>query len=140
MHPNDDDVLTGVMGPTGSGKYSFINLISGSNLRVGEDLKSCTKAVETSSTFELDGQRVVLVDTPGFDDTTKSDADVLRLVSHYLVTSYESGKSLLASYISIASPISVWEVSPAATSKSSASYVATRHSPMWSSSQTCGAR
>ncbi|KIM24361.1 hypothetical protein M408DRAFT_53733, partial [Serendipita vermifera MAFF 305830] len=81
-----------VMGPTGSGKYSFINLISGSNLRVGEDLKSCTKAVETSSTFELDGQRVVLVDTPGFDDTTKSDADVLRLVSHYLVTSWVSSK------------------------------------------------
>ncbi|KIM24360.1 hypothetical protein M408DRAFT_57700, partial [Serendipita vermifera MAFF 305830] len=81
-----------VMGPTGSGKSSFINLVSGSNLRVGQDLESCTDEVETALPFQLEGRRVVLVDTPGFDDTSKSDADVLRLVSHYLVTSYESGK------------------------------------------------
>ena len=76
-----------VLGPTGAGKSTFINLISGSDLRVGQDLESCTEEVDVTLPFEIDGRRVRLVDTPGFDDTTKSDADVLRLVSHYLVQS-----------------------------------------------------
>jgi predicted GTPase len=34
--------------------------------------------------FEFDGRRVVLIDTPGFDDTNKSDTDILRMIAHYL--------------------------------------------------------
>ncbi len=76
-----------VLGPTGVGKSSFINLVSGSNLRVGQNLESCTDEVDVTLPFDIDGRRVTLVDTPGFDDTTKSDADVLKLVGQYLVES-----------------------------------------------------
>lgn len=75
------------MGPTGSGKTTFINLASGSNLRVGPGLDSCTETVQTSKPFDLNGRRAILVDTPGFDDTSKSDGDVLREITRYLVSS-----------------------------------------------------
>lgn len=64
----------------------FINLISESHLVVSDALKSCTSDVQTGDPFELDGQSVVLVDTPGFDDTTISDTDILRKIAVYLST------------------------------------------------------
>ena len=91
------------MGASGSGKTSvsitclvkmtknssglqFINLASGSNLRVGKDLKSCTVDVKLADEFTVDGRTVILIDTPGFDDTSKSDADLLKLIAAYLAT------------------------------------------------------
>ena len=62
----------------------FINLVSGSNLRVGDQLESCTTEVEVSMPFEVDGRLVELIDTPGFDDTTTSDADILNMIAVYL--------------------------------------------------------
>ena len=55
---------------------------------MSDDLISCTDAVKIAGTFKLDGCRVVLVDTPGFDDTTRSDADVLNMIAAFLETSY----------------------------------------------------
>ena len=66
----------------------FVNLVSGSNLAVSDGLKSCTADVQTAGAFDLDGRRVVLIDTPGFDDTTKSDTDVLKIIAAFLETSY----------------------------------------------------
>ncbi|KAJ8693010.1 hypothetical protein PTI98_010265 [Pleurotus ostreatus] len=46
---------------------------------------------------ELDGRRVTLVDTPGFDDTNKSDTDDLAMIDAalaFLTSSYEQGKTL----------------------------------------------
>ena len=63
----------------------FINLVSGSHLQVGEGLRSCTPDVQTSNPFDLSGRRVTLIDTPGFDDTLKTDTEILRLVSSFLV-------------------------------------------------------
>jgi hypothetical protein len=40
--------------------------------------------VQVSVPFEVDGQLVELIDTPGFDDTTKSDADILNMIATYL--------------------------------------------------------
>ena len=34
--------------------------------------------------FQLDGRSVVLVDTPGFDDTTISDTDILKKIAVFL--------------------------------------------------------
>jgi hypothetical protein len=65
----------------------FINLVSGSNLGIGSELESCTKIVQPGNPFILDGRRVVLVDTPGFDDTTRSDIDVLNMIAVFLATS-----------------------------------------------------
>ena len=92
------------MGATGSGKTSvssiclvvirnspgclqFINLASGSGLRVGKELESCTAEVTLADLFNLDGRRVILIDTPGFDDTTTSDTDILKLIAAFLATS-----------------------------------------------------
>jgi predicted GTPase len=75
------------MGATGSGKSAFINLASGSKLHVGESLESCTDQVNATAPFQFEGRRVVLVDTPGFDDTTKSDTDILLMISKYLAQS-----------------------------------------------------
>jgi hypothetical protein len=82
------------MGATGSGKSTFINLLSESNLDVGKGLRSCTKTVQPADHFELDGRRVVLIDTPGFDDTSLSDTDVLGMTAAYLANSYAEGKKL----------------------------------------------
>ena len=65
----------------------FINLVSGSNLPVGETLRSCTADVQTSPPFELAGRNVTLIDTPGFDDTLKTDTEILKLISTFLANS-----------------------------------------------------
>ncbi|KAJ7476014.1 P-loop containing nucleoside triphosphate hydrolase protein [Mycena latifolia] len=90
----DDEVAIAVMGPTGSGKTSFINIVSGSNLRVGRTLQSCTSTVQVAPAFQLDGRWVTLIDTPGFDDTSKSDTDILTLIAAFLAKTYEAGKKL----------------------------------------------
>jgi hypothetical protein len=67
-------------------RWQFINLASGSNLRVGGGLESCTSSVNTAQAFKLDGRSVTLIDTPGFDDTSKSDSDILRMIAAFLAT------------------------------------------------------
>ena len=61
-----------------------MNQASKSHLKVGVDLESCTSEIQESDEFVLDGQRVVLIDTPGFDDTHKSDTDVLKSIAAFL--------------------------------------------------------
>ncbi|KAF8627072.1 hypothetical protein AX17_006411 [Amanita inopinata Kibby_2008] len=89
-----DGILIAVMGATGSGKTTFINLASGSQMRIGRGLQSCTSNVQVSPPFQYNGRWVTLIDTPGFDDTTKSDTEILRMISLYLSTTYERGKKL----------------------------------------------
>ncbi|GJE89977.1 P-loop containing nucleoside triphosphate hydrolase protein [Phanerochaete sordida] len=89
-----EEILIAVMGATGAGKSTFINLLSDSDLAVGEGLKSCTTRVETANTFELYGKLITLVDTPGFDDTTVSDTDILKMIAVYLSSTYETGRKL----------------------------------------------
>jgi len=57
-------------------------------MRISSGLRSCTDMVEVTHPFELDGRRITLIDTPGFDDTTKSDTDILRMITLYLASSY----------------------------------------------------
>ena len=64
----------------------FINLASGSKLRVGRGLGSCTAEVQLADKFTLDQRTVILIDTPGFDDTSKNDADILKVISAFLAT------------------------------------------------------
>ena len=37
-----------------------------------------------SEEFDVDGRRVVLVDTPGFDDTWMGDTDMLKSIAVFL--------------------------------------------------------
>lgn len=64
----------------------FINLASKSKLSVGTDLRSCTEDVQTSEVFTVDDCPVVLIDTPGFHDTFKSDIDILDSIAQSLAT------------------------------------------------------
>ncbi|KZP03911.1 hypothetical protein FIBSPDRAFT_443298 [Athelia psychrophila] len=82
----DKDVVIAVMGGTGTGKSTFINLISGSKLRVSADLKSCTDTMSATAPFDFQGQKVVLLDTPGFDDSERSDIDILMMITTFLTT------------------------------------------------------
>ena len=95
-------IVASVMGATGSGKTSvsrarpvimtrnspgwpqFINLASGSSLRIGMGLGSSTTEVQLAEEFTVDGKRVILIDTPGFDDVSKSDADILKTIAAFL--------------------------------------------------------
>ena len=47
-------------------------------------LKSCTPVVQMSNEFVLGGRRVRLIDTPGFDDTLKTDRDILKMIVSFL--------------------------------------------------------
>ena len=64
----------------------FINMGSGSKLRTGIRLSSCTTDLEVANEFTLDGQRALLVDVPGFDDIDQSDTDTLKLIAASLAT------------------------------------------------------
>jgi len=81
------------MGTTGSGKTKFINTISGANFAVGHDLKSCTTEIQYKS-FKLDDEWITLIDTPGFDDTERPQADILKQIATFLEISFEKGKRL----------------------------------------------
>lgn len=96
MAIEDCDALIAVMGATGVGKSTFVNLVSGSELAVGEGLRSCTAEVQVSRRFTLDGRSIVLLDTPGFDDTLLSDTEILKRIAAFLASSYRSNKTLTA--------------------------------------------
>jgi len=66
----------------------FINLASGSNLRVGTTLDSTTSEVELSKEFTLEGRMVTLIDTPGFNDSSEpiSNTDILAKIVGFLST------------------------------------------------------
>jgi len=99
LYPHDaklggNDMIIAVMGLTGSGKSSFINLLSGSNLTTSHRLVSCTQDVQAGSEFQLDGRWVTLIDTPGFDDTDLSEVEILKLISGFLAEHYSRGAIL----------------------------------------------
>ena len=68
---------------TGSslGCLQFINHASGSNLQIGTN---STPEIQVLYEFALDGKAVTLIDTPGFDNTSMSDADILKMIGFSL--------------------------------------------------------
>ena len=47
-------------------------------------MDSCTTEVQLADKFTLDEREVTLIDTPGFDDTAKSDAEILKMIAFFL--------------------------------------------------------
>ncbi|KAI9675987.1 MAG: hypothetical protein M1822_008373 [Bathelium mastoideum] len=83
-----------VMGVTGSGKSTFIKTVSGNeDIEIGHALESCTADLVGYS-FHFRGYNVNLVDTPGFNDTFKSETEVLQLIADWLGGSYKSDTRL----------------------------------------------
>ena len=66
----------------------FINMGNGSNLPTGTHLEACTAEVQVANEFTLDGERVLLVDTPGFDDRYEDGTDTLKLVAASLAITW----------------------------------------------------
>ncbi|KAJ7328483.1 hypothetical protein DFH08DRAFT_916705 [Mycena albidolilacea] len=81
------------MGGTGTGKTTFANLVGGSQHLVGDGLESCTTHIQ-SQQFLLDDCCVTVVDMPGFDDTNRSDADILNMIADFLVAEYRASRCL----------------------------------------------
>ncbi|EKM78809.1 hypothetical protein AGABI1DRAFT_129087 [Agaricus bisporus var. burnettii JB137-S8] len=81
----ENDILIALMGPTGSGKSSFVSAITGEDKGIGHSLTSYTSGVHAVRVRvpESDAS-IVLVDTPGFDDTHKSDYEILEIISEWL--------------------------------------------------------
>ncbi|KIW20697.1 hypothetical protein PV08_01274 [Exophiala spinifera] len=76
------------MGVTGSGKSSFISLLADQDVEVSHSLRSNTVNVKAYSFTDDSGRTVFLVDTPGFDDTARSDAEILKDISYFLAAMY----------------------------------------------------
>jgi len=88
------ETLIAVIGVTGAGKTTFVSRATGrSDLVIGHGIDSCTQDVIPIS-YMLDGKEVTLIDTPGFDDSERSDADILALVAAYMAETYGQGMLL----------------------------------------------
>jgi hypothetical protein len=96
------------MGVTGVGKSTFINHFSNEETVIGHGLEACkstsvflrpiqsadilvvgTGKVQIYPSTLLDGTKLFLVDTPGFDDTYRSDTDILKEIADWLSTAHE---------------------------------------------------
>ncbi|KAF5972517.1 hypothetical protein FCOIX_9311 [Fusarium coicis] len=87
-------MLIGVMGVTGSGKSTFVRTASGNDqVTVGHSLEACTQEINAYE-FNTRGHNVILVDTPGFNDTYKSDADILLDLAKWLEVMYRQNAKL----------------------------------------------
>jgi myosin heavy subunit len=92
--PSVEDIYVAIMGVTGSGKSQFIQRCSKSkSVKIGHNLWSCTQDVQEHSFLYRD-KRIHLIDTPGFDDTTRTDREVLDEVARWFGTAYQDNIQL----------------------------------------------
>ncbi|KAM7197445.1 P-loop containing nucleoside triphosphate hydrolase protein [Naviculisporaceae sp. PSN 640] len=86
LHLLSDCTAVVVMGATGSGKSTFISLLADEEVEVSHGLESHTTHGRAYSFEDPDsGEQMTLMDMPGFDDTSRSDAEILRELSYSLV-------------------------------------------------------
>ncbi|KAJ8120908.1 hypothetical protein ONZ43_g2509 [Nemania bipapillata] len=90
---DENDLWIVVMGVTGSGKTTFISRLLGRELVVGHDLESCTSDVDFFD-LKYKGKTLHLIDTPGFDDTYRTDIDILTTIVNWLNKAYKENLCL----------------------------------------------
>lgn len=100
-----------IMGVTGSGKSYLINKLAGEEVvPEGITLNSCecstvntqhqslTNCLGTQKCqmipVEIGHTKLLLIDTPGFDDTERSDSDILNEIARVLAAQYQLGFEL----------------------------------------------
>ena len=67
--------------------HQFLRVLTGGSFEDGSRLASVTQDITVISSVVKD-RPCVLVDTPGFDDTVKSEAEILRLIADFLAATY----------------------------------------------------
>lgn len=95
------------MGVTGSGKSTFINSLVAEEVPVGHEIESCkqsrtfqcpglkfdpftaTHEVKAYQYIHKNNQTCWLVDTPGFNDTHRSESEVLRSIAEFIAQRHE---------------------------------------------------
>ncbi|KAJ8123974.1 hypothetical protein ONZ43_g198 [Nemania bipapillata] len=83
-----------VMGVTGAGKSYFINQMAGERVvEEGASLKSCTQHC-TMVPISVGSVKALVIDTPGFDDTSRSDAEILGEIARLLAGQFTLGFEL----------------------------------------------
>ncbi|KAH8656042.1 P-loop containing nucleoside triphosphate hydrolase protein [Tricladium varicosporioides] len=82
-----------LMGSTGSGKSYFINKLKEGSVVEGESLYSCTTTCQVIQT-RIGRTNVAVVDCPGFNDTKRSDTEILQEIAKVLSTQYLLAKKL----------------------------------------------
>ncbi|XP_006459410.1 hypothetical protein AGABI2DRAFT_191396 [Agaricus bisporus var. bisporus H97] len=96
-----DDIIIAFMGPTGAGKSYFIDLLTDQKgKRAGNSLKTVTNHIQATRVRQQGyDDRIVLVDTPGLDDTNRSDMEVLHIISAWLEKTYSKKQVKLSGMI-----------------------------------------
>ncbi|KAF8153675.1 P-loop containing nucleoside triphosphate hydrolase protein [Mycena galopus ATCC 62051] len=85
------------MGPTGTGKSSFIQRLTGDkSIEIGHSVESATSEIGHYNYFYEDGRSVTFADSPGFDDSREgvTDTDVLRKIAAFLEQEFHEDKKL----------------------------------------------
>ncbi|KAF4615012.1 hypothetical protein D9613_003497 [Agrocybe pediades] len=96
------EIIIPVMGASGAGKSTFVNYLvqdEKHKSKVGHGLTSCTAEVlpirlNFPDDDLLKHYTIILLDTPGFDDTYRQDAAILKLVADWLEKAYRHKKKL----------------------------------------------
>ncbi|KAF7970672.1 hypothetical protein HWV62_23260 [Athelia sp. TMB] len=89
-----------IMGVTGAGKSTFVAHAAGrfssdDDGLIGHELLSCTSEIyATRIQNRPNGDNVVLVDTPGFDDTETPDVMILKKIADWLAATGKQGIKL----------------------------------------------
>ncbi|EXJ59776.1 hypothetical protein A1O7_03923 [Cladophialophora yegresii CBS 114405] len=92
-------VFIAVMGVTGAGKSTFIQTASGdSRVTVGHGNKSCTTDI-VPWRFKHGSHDITLIDTPGFNDTTRGETEVLKEIAEWLALKYKNDNTRLSGII-----------------------------------------
>ncbi|PUU75514.1 hypothetical protein B9Z19DRAFT_896141, partial [Tuber borchii] len=88
------EIIISVMGVTDAGKSYFIREVTGNpEVKVSGGLYSSTSKVQPYS-FEYLGERITLVDTPSFNDTNRSDTELLKEITDWTSATYKKNQLL----------------------------------------------
>ncbi|KAF9533614.1 P-loop containing nucleoside triphosphate hydrolase protein [Crepidotus variabilis] len=87
------DIIFAVIGPTGSGKSTFIKAITGYACEVGHGIDSCTQDIQVIRMVPISAMdpSICFIDTPGFDDAERSDYSTFETLSQTLISICKQG-------------------------------------------------